>query len=600
MDSNRDGFIQDLRGIAVLMVVAYHFFEEVYPLGFLGVDVFFTISGYVITKSLLRTSEFDKDSLIRFYSRRVQRLLPSLNLVVLVSLIAAWIFFSPKYQRGVVLESASAILAVSNVYFLFAVDYFSSSSIFRPLLHTWSLGLEEQVYLFFPLFFLIRPTASRIRKIPTLLLLIGFLTAVSCAIYIFLNTYGLQQQGFYNPVSRFWQFGLGALIALTNLRAAGLLQRRATLFNVLYLGLIPGLVLLIRNLFPSDEVWLLSFLVCGLVCIGFIITSVNSSSSLLRLIGDRSYAIYLWHWPLFVYISYISNYVVFIGDVERHILLIAGTFCFAEVSYRLLESKYTEKPWLFPGVALAMALNFLLLTTLYFQAMNRSPNDDTSLEIRAPCLLETKIELSQRKLMGCLDDVQAGDVVFWGSSHLAHYMPAMTRDIESEVTLHKFLIQGCPPLLGMRNSACQNLNRNVLNLLLKRTDLTVVLGANWENHRFKVDFDRNLKAMLGDFSNRSIRVVLIGQTPTFPVDVPTYIENHPKTEELKTVTDTNFNASLKSTVESFGYRYLDIMAIFCTENLCKVHDEGLIFYEDESHLSQYGAEYLHSNGIFNF
>ena len=110
IDKQHDGFIQELRGVAVLLVVAYHFFEKLVPLGYLGVDLFFGISGFVITSSLIRREDYNLSGLRGFYLRRIERLLPSLNLMIFFTLICVMLFFSPKLQRSIAIETVAAVL----------------------------------------------------------------------------------------------------------------------------------------------------------------------------------------------------------------------------------------------------------------------------------------------------------------------------------------------------------------------------------------------------------------------------------------------------------------------------------------------------------
>ena len=303
--------IQGLRAIAVIAVVLFHI-GLILPGGFVGVDIFFVISGFVITLTLLRVREkTGKISLKQFYLRRFRRLAPALAIVILFTLVASAFVLSPLgTQQNAALTALAATLSLGNVAIALTTgNYFDAPAELNPLLHTWSLGVEEQFYLVFPLAIVIvlMVVKNRISTRATMTWVVGIISLVS-----FLLTVGRDLLphpiddseffGFYSPVTRAWEFGVGALVALWSLRQRRAQSRATT--NLLYIVGFAAIgvsffSITAESIFPG---WLTLLPVLGTAAL--IIAGGGSrpgntflSSKPMTLIGDWSYSIYLWHWP---------------------------------------------------------------------------------------------------------------------------------------------------------------------------------------------------------------------------------------------------------------------------------------------------------------
>jgi peptidoglycan/LPS O-acetylase OafA/YrhL len=297
--------IEGLRGIAVLLVVAYHAGIARVSGGFAGVDVFFVLSGYLITDILVReVASTGRIDYARFYARRARRLLPAATLTLLVVLAAATLLLGPMERIEPALSAIATALYSSNLFFLArAVDYFASSAETNPFLHTWSLAVEEQFYLVWPWLIVVAWRAGRSRR--ALAVVLGAVSLASLATCIWI-TWKRQPWAFFGTPARAWEFGLGGLAALLPVPAGALASAARRWLGWLGLALIVGTAFVLRVTTPFPGAAALA------PVIGTTLALVAGASDdargvhrllstrALRWIGARSYAWYLWHWPVLV------------------------------------------------------------------------------------------------------------------------------------------------------------------------------------------------------------------------------------------------------------------------------------------------------------
>lgn len=317
--TNQRRDIQGLRALAVLLVLTYHAGLPV-PGGFVGVDVFLVVSGFVITAMLLRQWQRDgRISMATFYLRRFKRLTPALAAVVTFTMLTSALLLSPfGTQQNAALTGIGAMLLMANVVIpATSGGYFDAPADTNPLLNTWSLSLEEQFYLAFPTLLIaalvIARKKCRPNRLVVALLLSATLLSLLAALWgaaspADLGRGGTWLLGFFSPLTRAWEFGVGALLAFTasNVRSW---QRSSTAASVGAIGLvlvaISALAISDSTVFPSQ--WTL--LPVGGTALVIWAGTVNPSNTVSRAlgrgamvyVGDRSYSIYLWHWPFIVF-----------------------------------------------------------------------------------------------------------------------------------------------------------------------------------------------------------------------------------------------------------------------------------------------------------
>ena len=337
--------IDGLRAVAVLAVMLYHLVESVLPGGFTGVDVFFVISGYVVSGSLARYAGKPLGAyVLGFYARRIRRIFPALVVVLLVSGLLATVFIPKSWlSSSSQMTALYAFFGLSNFALVqFDDGYFSPRVDFNPYTHTWSLAVEEQFYLVFPLLFFLW-LFFRTRQGPVSGVLRNALVVATVASLAF----AWQQSGaepdkaFYLLPSRFWELGAGAL--LFTLHATGFLRPASSVWKSVALltglGLVlSGFVLASKSAFPFP--WALLPVTGTVLLITGLVSALPRSplqavfeNRLARYIGKRSYSLYLWHWPVYVLMRWTTGLEAVVFQVVAVVL----TFVLAHFSYRWVE-----------------------------------------------------------------------------------------------------------------------------------------------------------------------------------------------------------------------------------------------------------------------
>ena len=323
--------IDGLRAVAIIAVLFFHAFPDSLPGGFIGVDIFFVISGYLISSILLSSMERERFDLVEFYVRRVRRIFPALLAVVTVVLVFGWMVLFASEFKILGKHIAASAGFVQNLVLWQESGYFDRAGEVKPLLHLWSLAVEEQFYIFWPV--LVAYTWRRHRSFLSLTAVIGFLSFGSNIYLTQIHT----SAAFYLPVSRFWELMLGGLLAYTALHRPELLHRHYQLRSSLGVGmLVAGLVFVDRSAFPG---WWALLPTLG----SFLIIAAGPDAWANRLVlasrpmvwvGLISYPLYLWHWPLLSFARIIHGGV---PTVAARIAALILAVMLAWLTYRLIE-----------------------------------------------------------------------------------------------------------------------------------------------------------------------------------------------------------------------------------------------------------------------
>jgi peptidoglycan/LPS O-acetylase OafA/YrhL len=352
-------YIDGLRALAVLSVIANHYFEAFLPAGYLGVDIFFVISGYVITLNLQNAPCGSmKQFLLNFYARRMKRLLPALLLCVLVT-TGLFVLLTTLPAVSVYLAASYAVFGLSNIYlYVTSFDYFSLDAQLNPFTHTWSLGVEEQFYLLYPaLFYALGLTLVTSRSAKTGTGILGALTIASLGFYVLVSRFD-PNGAFYLLPARFWELSLGALTCLVHERGW-----RPTIPALPDIALIAlAFVLAIPSEIQPAATAACAF-VTALLLISLGGRSIAGRALTLNLtvyIGKISYSLYLWHWCLLVLGKWTLGETL---QVKLTLLILLPAF--ACCSYHFVESPLRYAQWFrYPGRTIAAGLAAASLTVI--------------------------------------------------------------------------------------------------------------------------------------------------------------------------------------------------------------------------------------------
>jgi peptidoglycan/LPS O-acetylase OafA/YrhL len=326
--------IDGLRAVAVLPVILFHAGFSVFSGGFVGVDVFFVVSGYLITSILIAELEQGNFSIARFYERRARRILPALFAVMLACLPFAYMWMLPSQLEDFSESLVTTVLSLSNIYFLSQVNYFAPDAELQPLLHTWSLAIEEQYYFLFPLMLL----ALRRFSLKTKAVCIFWLVVIS---FLFSEWAWRENsaRSFFFTLSRFWEIGVGSICAFL---AVGRAQRSSNVLSMAGLAMIVVSIFAYSDRIPSPSAYTLVPVV-GTALIILFAAKETWVAQLLSLrgfvgIGLISYSAYLWHQPLFAFARLRSltepSYVLMAGLAVAALLLAWATWRYVEQPFR--------------------------------------------------------------------------------------------------------------------------------------------------------------------------------------------------------------------------------------------------------------------------
>jgi len=597
--------IQGLRGIAVLAVVLFHISHAALPGGFAGVDIFFVISGYLITQILLRDMEAGVFRLRDFYQRRVRRLFPALFTVLAFTLAAGLLILPPKLLSELVYTQFFTTLFLSNFAFARLADYFDTASGLKPLLHTWSLGVEEQFYLIFPLLLLALHKFARRFLWPVLagLALLSLIAA---------QTTTRPEAAFYLPTTRAFELLIGAL----TVRAQGhiiLNDKAKRLLSVLGVALMIASLIFLNDRLPFPGLYALT------PCLGAALLLLTRDGWGNRLIsapplvwtGDMSYSLYLWHWPLLVVVR-----VLFGEPAWMTLPVVVAAFGLAAVSRRWIEQPFLERRprrlWLWAGGAMAVSIVTALLIfggkglPQRFNATEQAAFasvDDFSPD-RKRCHLAQNTRRDYRDT--CVLGGVTASVAIWGDSEGVELARALAGQ---GVVVRQITASACPPSVGYAiayNRACRAHNADMLLHLKADPRIgTVLLTVNYRRYE-----NENSAAMLGglelsalDLQASGKRVVLVYPVPVYDFDPPSQVGlamrlgRDPLRVGMSRARFERDNgrtiAELDAFAQSHDLAVLRPSDVLCDATRCHVYDKktGVLYFNGQ-HLSMSGAMLL--------
>ena len=628
--------IDGLRAIAVLAVLIFHAFPEYLPGGFIGVDIFFVISGFLICTIIFENLAQNRFSFIDFYSRRIQRIFPALGIVLLSSWLLAWFTLLPEEFKSLGKHILGGAGFVSNLILWNESGYFDAASSTKPLLHLWSLGIEEQFYLFWPM---VMWVAYRFRISFILLTLSVLLFSFSLNLFLISDA---PVAVFYSPITRIWELLLGSVLAWallpTKQNAQHRIQRFIQSLNAVQsngcaalgvLLLLASLGLITENsAFPG---WwaLLPVMGSALLILSGPSAWVNQQLLSYRVMvwfGLISFPLYLWHWPLLSFTRIIDG----TNSIGMRFSMALLAILLAWLTYRFIERPLrfgrlatqpvqTKVIWsllalmclvAYMGYA-AYARDGIPIQRMLFRSSNLLLNEILTYKFQTgpawrmgSCYLTEQQNAGDFKSCGANIDPVKPTVVLWGDSHAAHLYPGFEKVYANEINLVQRTASACPPILQMDKTSrpfCRDINEQTLGLIAKLHPQRVVLAGNWRDNSWS-DLSKTIKALkaLG-----VANIDLVGPVPVWennlpkqiflfckkntPCDIPVRMQMGlvPKVFEL--------DQQMAQFAIQENVNYLSPIKVLCDAQGCLIRTGeagNTITSWDSEHLTDAGSQYL--------
>ncbi len=634
--------IDGLRALAVLAVVLFHYRVPGFAGGYVGVDVFFVISGFLITGLILKQRGEGRFSLRNFYERRIRRIFPALFALLAVATIAAAILFFPvSFARFGKSLLATAFFA-SNFEFWREAGYFDVAGDQKPLLHLWSIAVEEQFYLVFPALLLLIGSWVRWRLAAATLAI--FIVSLAVSIWC---TRHAPTAGYYLLPSRMWELMLGALLAIGAVAVPDFGHWRS-------IACAGGLAMMGYAVFAFNRSTPFPGAAALVPCAGTALVIAAGESSLvnrvLRLkpivfVGLISYSLYLWHWPVYVF----ARAALFRAPTAVETAgLIALSLALAILSWRYVEQPFRSRhfrwprPALFRGAGIAMAATAACAVLLVF---DQGFPQRFSPEIRAilaeasdheprigECFGLTADDVRNGRLCPLGANVQQASFLLWGDSHADALIPAVQSVAKRLGRAGLFAgTDSCPPLLGVKRAdtaKCAAFNDAVAKIATSKSIREVILEARWaknaEGSSFGQEppdrvrlyddispgrteretrdvFYRGLNRTVAALTRAGKRVILVASVPEVGFPVPAVLAR-------ARLADPNAKLTTSATVyrerqkfvfwafaqmrQRYGAQIIYPDRVLCKAGACRIALNGRPLYRDAHHLSVFGAKQL--------
>ncbi|PCI17538.1 MAG: hypothetical protein COB62_07460 [Piscirickettsiaceae bacterium] len=631
--------IDGLRAVAVISVILFHSGVTLFSGGYVGVDVFFVISGFLITTIIYREIEANEFSIARFYERRIRRIFPALFAVIVFCLIMGFLFYSPDDFRRIAKTIRYTVIFYSNYFFARKTGYFDSDAELDPLLHMWSLAVEEQYYIVFPAVLFI--VSKYLKKKYLLWLSVIFVVSFVASVY------GVQSnlnRAFFATGGRAWELILGSFIALNTIPNI----KSLLIKNILSL---VGLILILSSIFLFNDETVFPGPSALLPCVGaalIIYSGIESSEKLLVgkilslkpfvFIGIISYSLYMWHWPLIIF----SEHLLIRPLLMTETFFLLGLI--GVVSY--FSWKYIEQPFrsdrffadqkrLFKVTLSIMFIIFLLCLVIKATdgfAWRSNIATDVEWKKWGECSKQSELNIDASKecRLGKVDNEPS--FLLWGDSHARAMAYGVSLSAEKHDSTGLIAsANGCPPLIGVHNpdiEECLDFNNRVIDYISKHAEIKmVVLTARWaaeleggtygkeasediklidtlsmvapERDGNEVVFNKALKRTINRLLQLNRNVVLVSQVPEIGYNVASV---YFLTERI----NRDVNDAIAPSVAAYRQRNKGVEKLFnslkglgvtivepwkrlCDSEFCKVMEDSQLLYHDDDHMSSFGA-----------
>jgi peptidoglycan/LPS O-acetylase OafA/YrhL len=606
--------IDGLRALAVLCVVYFHAFPEKLAGGFIGVDIFFVISGYLITRIISNDVDSGVFSIKNFYIRRVRRIFPALLVVMLAAGVFGWFFLLKEEFKQLGKHIFAGASFISNFVLWGESGYFDNSSDTKPLLHLWSLGIEEQFYIFWPIFIWVGYKL----KI-NLILLASVLAGISFAF----NIYQIQNDiigTFYSPITRSWELLVGGCLALVQKQYKNYYQKQyITLINI---ASVAGLCFLAASIFFIDKSknfpgWIALFPVVGTTLILLssseaIVNRYFLSSKIMVTMGLISYPLYLWHWPILSFLR-ISEGTVPSANLRYKAIIVS--ILLAYVTYRFIERPFKFSVVFGEKIKLLILISLMFLIGFigYFTYVNNGQifnkkepilniyeGDighvdfnthlfDEFFSCKPSHILEASpVWKGNYRCLQSHEDKKL-DVALIGNSHAEHLFIGLAETFPEKNFV--FYTKTGSPTLSNREF------ENIFKYVLSNQDLKkVLITVDWIGFKNLESLETDLLETVKTLIEGGKEVILTNGVPTFPFDpIRCKAVRFPQTKELCFFkrSKTHYEEMLERVaLAAPKITMINTIQFFCNSSECSMVDGGKILYRDDNHLNINGSRHV--------
>ena len=628
--------IDGLRAIAVLSVIAFHVDPARFKGGFVGVDIFFVISGFLISSIIYKELESGAFSIVEFYVRRIRRIYPALFLVLSAVCVAGWILLLPSDFVALGKQILGGSTFAANIVLWWQSGYFSPEAALKPLLHLWSLGVEEQYYLIFPVICMVFYRSKSRWVLPA-----AFLTIAAVSMFLnvaFVSRYS--EATYFLPFSRLWELFFGAGLSLFLQRNLKPPTESRLLAKWRHGVGFLGLALLLVSIFGIDQFDAFPGWWALLPTVGAVLVIVAGQTSLVNryilsskpavFVGLISYPLYLWHWPILSFMR-IANaeWGANISHLQKGAMIIVAfllaylTYRFVELPIRHVRQREQRRKgalWLIGCVSLTGTFGVLVILMGGFPArlpraviaLDHDFSHDGSNPWRDGTCFLNPDQSAESFSDSCSDNEELRAtqplVLVWGDSHAADlYSGFRALQDQSRVRLAQYTASMCAPIIGIKlreRPASLSINNAVLEHIRNLKPAIVVLSAYWDyldpDHDRATRDEQLLRTIEILKSSGVQKVVVLGSAPYWSASVPGLLvaELHRNPNNLLphnlpgSLLEVHDDTELKAVTEKAGAVYVPVFENLCDQTGCIATTgpgwKDVVTY-DQSHFTEHGS-----------